>query len=174
VLGPELSTIELSGFEPASFDSAISDSSSSVLSNSPSTGSSEGFIGRANFAFAETARSGDDSDKDDSDKDGAKNDPGCGFNFGRGVVVSISSMAECISVVRAGAESVALETAAGTTAGTKLRAGSAKLVSCDETPPAAAACARSSVMPAPGVTKLGITALCASALAGCGGTLSFV
>jgi hypothetical protein len=162
LLGPELSSIELFGLEPSG-----SDSSFSVLSNSASTGSSEGFIGRAGFDFAETARSGDDSDKDDSDNDGAKNDPGCGFNFGGTGVVSISSMAECSSVVRAGAESVAFKTAAGTNVETKLGAGSAKLVSCEETD--AAACARSSFMPA-----LGITTLCTSALSGCVGTLSFV
>jgi hypothetical protein len=159
LLGLEFSGIELSNC----------DSSSSVLSSSASTGSSEGFSGRAGFNSTETARSGDDSDKDDSDKEDAESDPDCGFNFRTGGVAWISSVAECISVVAAGAECGAVEPAAGTKLGTKLGAGSAKLVSCEETDPAAAACARSSLLAAPGMTGLWT-----SALAGCAGTLSFV
>ena len=69
----------------------------------------------------------------------------------------------------AGAESVAVEAALGAAVGTKLGAGSAKLVSCEETAAAAAACARSSL-----ITALVVTALGMAALAGCAGTLSFV
>src|SRR5207253_690204 len=122
-------------------------------------------IGRADFNFAETVRSGDDSDKDASDKDDAEDDPDCRFNLGDTGVASISSMAERISVVRAGAESVAVSAAAGT----KLGAGSAKPVSCEETDAAAAARACSSLTPPPGMT-----ALCTSTLSSCAGTLSFV
>jgi hypothetical protein len=155
----------LPGLEFPGIELSSCDSSSSVLSSSASTGSSEGFSGRADFNSTETARSGDDSDKDDSDKEDAESDPDCGFNFRTGGVAWISSVAECISVVAAGAESAAVEPAAGT----KLGAGSAKLVSCEETDPAAAACARSSLLAAPGMTGLWT-----SALAGCAGTLSFV
>src|SRR4030081_4157481 len=123
--------MELSGLKPASFDSSIS-----FLSSSASTGSSEGFIGRAGIDFAETARAEEDSDR--SDKEDAESDPDCGFNFGGTGVVSSSSIAECISIVRAGAESVAAETEAGTNVGTKLGAVSAKRCSCEETDPAAA------------------------------------
>src|SRR3981189_42464 len=122
--------MELSGLKPSSCDSASFDSSCSVLSSSASTGSSEGFIGRAGIDFTETARSEEDSDR--SDKDDAESDPDCGFNFGGTGVVSSSSIAECISVVRAGAESVAFKTEAGTNVGTKLGAGSAKIVRWEE------------------------------------------
>src|SRR3981081_2270129 len=104
--------MELSGLKPPSCDSASFDSSCSVLSSSASTGSSEGFIGRAGIDFAETARAEEDSAR--SDKDDAESDPDCGCNFGVAGVVSISSMTECISAARAGAETVATETAAGT------------------------------------------------------------
>ena len=87
-------------------------------------------------------------------------------------MASISSTAEFIFVVRAGAESVAVKAAVGAAArvgvgtevGTKLGAGSAKFVSCEESTAAATAGACSSLM----------TALGMAALGGCVGTLSFV
>jgi len=96
-------------------------------------------------------------------------------------VASISSTAECIFAVTAGAESVAakapratLGATLGAAVGTNLGAGSAKLVSCEETAAAAAACARSSVGAALDTVALVVAVLDMPALAGCGGTLSLV
>src|SRR5208282_4078073 len=109
-------------------------SSCSVLSNSASTGSSEGSKGSLGFGLTESAGGGVAAEvtaEDSPGKGDAEKDAVCGFNVG--------------AVAAESAARAAVGTEDGTEDRTKLGAGSAKFVRCEE---AAAACACSSGMTA--------------------------